>query len=241
MFTTLKRAAAFVAIVWALAGSFVAFEIASVEGVDRAREYPGVVGDVMVSRAVARSTNCNTDPGETRPAGNTGLTDHQAGGGAWSLGLRVGWEAQARHASTVQPAALKELRETIDKFAALLGTPAPSPFQPVNVAAANTELVSFIERDPDGTAHALALRYSSNVCRLYKLGALWGSTAISRAYVAGEIPAHAADIGYYARQIGLPEALWRRMTERTSNASVQSLGEESQALTNAMTQHLLRK
>jgi hypothetical protein len=242
MFTKVKRAAAFVAIVWSLAASFVAFEVASVESVDLARSYPGLVGDLMVSGAVMRSTNCTVASGEAPPAGATGISERQARGGAWSLGLRVGWEAQARQSATVQPATLAELRGGIETFAMLLGIPAPRPFEPVNVAMSNTEFVAAVERDPEGTAHALALRYSPDTCRHYKLGALWGATAIARAYVAGEIPAHAADIAYYARQIGLPDSLWRPMTGRTAAAaSSPALSQESQALTDAMTQYLMRE
>ena len=240
--TTAKRAAAFVAIVWALAASFVAFEIAAVEGVNLARAYPGVFGNLTLSRAVTRSTNCIVAPGEVPPQRPAGVTEPQAGGGAWSMGLRVGWEAQALQSSTVRPDTLQELRETIGKFATLLTVPAPRSFMPVNVAEANTELVTFVEQDADGTARRLALTYSPSVCRLYKLGVLWGSAGITRAYIPGEVPSYAGEIGYYAREIGLPEPVWRPMTQASArDATMRAISEESQAITAMVTKYLFQE
>jgi hypothetical protein len=240
--TTAKRAAAFVVIVWALAASFVAFEIAAVESVNLARAYPGMFGNLTVSRAVTRSTNCVVAAGEEPPQRPAGVTEQQAGGGAWSMGLRVGWEAQALQSSTVRPDTLRELRETIGKFATLLAVPTPRSFMPVNVAEANTELVTFVEQDADGTAHRLAVTYSPNACRLYKLGVLWGTSGITRAYIPGEVPSYAGEIGYYAREIGLPETVWRPLTQPSApDATMQAISEESQALTATMTKYLFQE
>jgi hypothetical protein len=240
--TTARRAAAFVAIVWALAASFVAFEIAAVESVSLARAYPGVFGNLTLSRAVARSTNCVVAPGEVPPERPAGVTEPQAGGGAWSMGLRVGWEAQALQSSTVRPDTLRELRETIEKFAMLLAVPAPRSFVPVNIAEANTELVTFVEQDLHGTAHQLALTYSPNACRLYKLGVLWGSSGITRAYIPGEAPSYASEIGHYAGEIGLPETVWQPMTRASArDASIQAISEDSQAITDMVTKYLFQE
>jgi hypothetical protein len=240
--TTAKRAAAFVAIVWALAASFVAFEIAAVESMHLARAYPGVLGNLTLSRAVTRSTNCIVAPGEAPPERPAGVTEPQAAGGAWSMGLRMGWEAQALQSSTVRPDTLQELRDTIGQFASLLAVPAPRSFVPVNVAEANTELVTFVEQDADGTAHRLALTYSPNVCRLYKLGVLWGSAGITRAYIPGQAPSYAGEIRHYAREIGLPEAVWQPMTRASGrDATMQALNEESQAITAMVTKYLFQE
>jgi len=234
------QAAAFVTVVWAVAASFVAFEVASLWGMGVAMSHPGVLGDLALSPAVVNSTTCDVKADEQLPASRSSLTETQARAGSWSLGLRAGWDAKLREYGTTDPQALEKSQAVVDQFAGLLGVPAPGAFRTERLALSNRAFVSWIEGDGHGTAHRLAVTYSTNACRLYKLGAVWGYEAIVRNFVPGEFPIFASETRFYARQIGLPEPLWIPMTERTdTHASSDALVAESQALTNAVTQYLM--
>ena len=55
--TRVRHVIAFVAIVWGVAGTFVAFEILALSGMDVASSFPDLFGDIALSRAVTQSTS----------------------------------------------------------------------------------------------------------------------------------------------------------------------------------------
>jgi len=231
-----KRVALFVAVVWAVAGSFIALELASLAGVDAAVAYPGVFGNIAVARSASRSTLCDVTSTSTAAA-----TSPQLLAGAWTLGLRLGREAEARQSPTVKAETLVQARAGVEQVAALLQIPAPARFEPTDLATANIAFVNTIEADTQGTAKALATVYSPASCRLYKLGAVWGQVAIGRSFLPGERPPLASELRLYAQQAGLPEPLWKAMTEPSqAGASGEALFAESQALTAGVTTYLLQ-
>ena len=146
-----KRVALFVAVVWAVAGSFIALELASLAGVDAAVAYPGVFGNIAVARSASRSTLCDVTSASTAAA-----TSPQLLAGAWTLGLRLGREAEARQSPTVKAETLVQARAGVEQVAALLQIPAPARFEPTDLATANIAFVNTIEADTQGTAKALA-------------------------------------------------------------------------------------
>lgn len=199
----LKRAAAFVAIVWGVAASFVAFEVAALRAMDVVLAYPDVFGRLLLPRAVSESTSCLAGPVERERPG--------ARAGSFALGVAVGREAVFRQWATSNPAAIDPLTAQVQQAAGALAVPSPGSFVPQQLAYANTEFVGWIEADGDGTARQLAARYSPQACHAYKLGAVWGYSEVVRMVLPAERAVFAVEMGHYARQIPVPEELLHPM------------------------------
>jgi hypothetical protein len=231
----LKRAGLFVAIVWAFAASFVAFELLSVSATDAMLADPDRMG-LALPLATQQSTACKVDPGEA--AGQAGpLTAPEARAEAWMLGVYFGSDTQSGRPSrdATQPESVSE----VERLAGRLAVPTPSPFSARQVANAHGEFVSHVEADAGGTAHRLAVRYSPEACHVYKLGALWGYTMWIRVTVPGQRTPMVIPINHYARQAGVPEPLTKAMiTPASADASSAERAAEAIALTTAVTKHL---
>jgi hypothetical protein len=231
----LKNAALFVGIVWALAGSFVAFELLALFATQLAILD---LGNLALSQATQESTACDVQTGEAAERSGA-LSPSEAPARAWLLGMNVGRDAQSRQwvdsGSKPDQDAIANVKQLTD----LLAVPAPGTFAAEQIASANTEFVSFVENDAAGTAHALALRYSPDACRVYKLGAFWGYSVQVRVSLPGEPSIYRVEINYYGRQVGLPEELIQMLIAPTSaNASRRELAIETVALTEAVITHL---
>jgi hypothetical protein len=201
--TRLKRGAAFVAIVWTVAATFVAFDVIALRGLDLAMAYPELFGDVLLSPGVSGSTTCvRADRGQEATTGRAA---------AFSLGVAVGREAIFRQFSTSDTQLLAAISAHVQESASTLGVPAPEAFQPVQLANANREFVAWVEADSATTARTLAQRYSGQACQVYKLGTVWGYSEVVRMVLPAERAVFAAEIRHYAREAGLPDELWQPM------------------------------
>jgi hypothetical protein len=227
-----------VAIVWVIAATFVAFELAAVSATSLVYMFPDVFGTLALSREVTESTTCVLTPRDESPAraevvAPTTLT------GSWLLGVGLGRDAVIRQV-TSNPDFLERSESAIQQFAHALGAPVPPLFIPRQSAGANREFVSFVEADARGTAHALAVRYSPRACELYKLGAVWGYSEMVRPSLRGERAVFALEIRHYAQRVGLPEPLWKPMLHPTpSEASGEQVIAQTEELTNSVTSHLM--
>jgi hypothetical protein len=234
--TRLKNAALFVAIVWALAASFVVFELLSLSVTDAIVANPERAGGLALSRATQQSTACKVGPDEG--AGQAGPLDASAArADAWMLGVHFGSDTQSGKPSgdRTTPQFVSE----VQRLAERLAVPAPGPFRSRQIANAHDEFVAHIEGDAGGTAHQLAVRYSPEACEIYKLGAFWGYTMWIRVGLPGTTSAMAIPINYYGRQVGLPEPLTRAMiTPASADGSRADRAAEAIALTDAVMKHL---
>lgn len=234
--TRLKHASLFVAIVWALAASFVAFDLLFLSAFDAGLANPGVLDNVALPEATQHSTACKVAPGEV--ANQSGpLAAPDARADAWMLGVHFGSDthsgAPSRDSTAPQPVS------EVERLAARLAVPAPGAFSARQIANAHSEFVTHVEADASGTAHRLAVRYSPEACQIYKLGAFWGYTMWIRVGVPGRRTAMAIPINYYGRQAGLPEQLTRAMvTPASADTSRADRAAEAIALTEAVTKHL---
>ena len=234
----LRKAIAFVAIVWGVATTFVAFEIVSLRGMDLALSYPSGFGDVALSRVVTQSMSCVVAPGDT-PDQAPSTADVNGRAGAWLLGLTLGRDAVFRQYAEPSSQFLAELTTTSRTLAERLEVPPPAVFRPQQMANANTEFVAFVEQDASGTAHQIAEGVSPNACELFKLGALWGYSEMVRPSLPGERAVFAMEIRYHALRAGVPEALWHPMLQRTAaNATAEGVIAQMTALTQAVTAYL---
>jgi len=234
----LKNGAAFVGIVWALAGSFVAFELLSLSGIELVLSDPGTFGNLALSQATQDSTACEVDKRDTARQVGT-LSVSAARVRAWLLGVNLGRYAQSRQMVATGSQPDKQIRANVEQLTGMLAVPPPGAFAAAQVANANSEFVSFVERDDRGTAHQLAVLYSPEACRLYKLGAFWGYAMPVRAALPGQRSIYAIEISHYARQVKIPAELSDAMIKPTSaGASTRELADETMTLTDAVTKHL---
>ena len=176
--TRLKQGAAFVAIVWGVAASFVAFDVLALKGMDLAVAYQDLFGNLLLTAATTESRTCVVQP-EERAGGTLSIQETRgAQAGAWLLGLGVGRDAVVRQFSAADSGALTQLAATVEQLADSLGVPAPGVFEPEQIANANREFVAFVEADSRGTAHQLAVGHTGLACQVYKLGAMWGYSGV---------------------------------------------------------------
>jgi hypothetical protein len=235
-----RQAITFVAIVWGVAATFVAFEIIALGGMDVASSFPALFGEITLSRAVTQSTSCAAPAisGTEQPRPPAAAL-RAARLGAWRLGVSVGRDAVYRQLAGANPLSLEQMAAGRRVLAAGLGVPAPSVFHPGQLANANTEFVGFVEDGGNETARRLAETASSQACEVFKLGALWGYSEIVRPALTGERAAFAMEIRHHARRAELPEALWSPMLQRVpANAKAEDVLAEMTTLTNGVTTYL---
>ncbi len=200
----LRGVAIFVAIIWAIAASFIAFDLLAVAG-------GGWVGafDLALPAAAQRSTVCNVAD-ETK----TGSPETQAA--AWLLGIQAGFLARtaatsedlqgdALRAATRQIAA--EARSAAEQLSARLQVPVPETYVPVNIVNAIVEFGQFIETSPYPTPEALAAAYGRRTCEIYKLGAYSGYSLLVR--LPGTVNPYEVQVRYYARRLNIPDSMWQ--------------------------------
>jgi hypothetical protein len=232
----LKHAAIFVATVWALAASFVAFELLGLAFTSVMVANPEQGGDLLVSAATLQSSACRVTVDEA--AGQAGvLGQGEAKADAWMLGVHFGSDTQS--AAQRAPGGSFQADGEVARLASELAVPAPPSFFARQIAHAHDEFVTHVEADAGGTAHRLAVIYSPQACELFKLGAFWGYTMRIRVTLPGQSTVMSIPINYYARQVGLPEPLTRAMiTPAAAGGSRVDRVAQTIALTEAVTKHL---
>ncbi len=235
-----RHVIAFVAIVWGVAATFVAFEVASLSAVDLALSYPALFGDLMLSRTVTESTSCAAPSRRERPQTSTMISEADARVGPWLLGLSLGRDAMFRQYAPSNRQVPEQLGKERDELAARLSVSSPEPFTPEQIANANTEFVAFVEQGGAAeTAQQLAATHSPRACELFKLGAVWGYSEMVRPLLPGERAVFGMEIRHYARRTDVPEALWSPMLQVTSaDATREAVIASTQALTDGVTAHL---
>ncbi len=230
---------AFIAIVWGVAATFVAFEVLSLSAVNLALSHPAVFGDLMLSRTVTESTSCAPPSGGERTQPSMPI-EADAHVGPWLLGLSLGRDAVFRQYAPSNRQTLDQLAQGRDDLAAQLSVPSPEPFTPVQIANANTEFVAFVEQGgAAATARQLAATHSPRACELFKLGAVWGYSEMVRPLLPGERAVFGTEIRHYAARADIPEALWSPMLQLTaSDAKREDIIAATETLTDGVTAYL---
>lgn len=229
--TRIGRATVFVAVVWSVAASFIAFELVFLRGADFLMSRPALSGSLVLSAATRSSQTCVV-PADHAVTGGNVVSPAEARVGAWLLGLKIGRDAIARQYTSVDRNLLAQGLQDAQRIASMLGTPAPAVFVPRHAVAANTDFIAFVEADASQTARRLALRHSAESCLLYKLGAFWGYAALVRPSLPGERAVFAAEIRHYATLAGLPSEIWAPLSEVTpARASPGEINAQSADLT----------
>jgi hypothetical protein len=246
----IKRVAVFVALVWTVAASFIAFDRGALAGFGMLLNTSGGRA-LALSSTVRNSKTCT--PEEGAPGDGTSQISDVAAT-AWVLGLMVGthaftsrWESSTASSEAQQHwRALANERSArtarnIEKLAAQLQVPQPRRFTGQELADANTAFMSAVEADADRTARRIARRYSEMACHLYKLGAYWGYASEVSNALPSERSAFGPEIEYHARKAGVPDDLWEpALAPRHASASSEELAAETLQLTQAITSHLMK-
>jgi len=235
----LRNLVAFVAIVWGVATTFVAFDMVALSGVDLVLSRPTLFGDLALSRTVTESTACEVRPGETTERRTPNVDAGEARMGAWLLGVSLGRDALLRQYAGAKVQALDQLGAGRSALADRLGVPAPAVFRVEQMANANIEFVAFVEQDSGLTAHRLAVTSSPRACELFKLGAFWGYSEMIRPALPGERAVFAMEIRHQALRAEVPEPLWGPMLQRVpADAKSDDVITQMTALTDGMTTYL---
>jgi hypothetical protein len=236
----LRHLAAFVAIVWGVGTTFVAFELVALGGFDMVLANPALFGDVVLSRTVTTSTSCEVAPGEKAELPAQAVEAGEARVSAWLLGVSFGRDALLRQYATSNAQSLDQLVATRKAVSDGLGVPAPALFRVEQMANANIEFVAAVEQDPGGTAHRLAVVYAPRACELFKLGAYWGYSEMIRPSLPGERAAFGMEIRHHALRAEIPTPLWSAMVERVpAGTKSEDVITQTTALTKGVTTHLL--
>jgi len=238
-----RNVIAFFAIVWGVAATFVAFEVASLSAVDIAVSYPALFGNLILSRTVTDSTTCAPPAAGTAPQPTPTLSDADVSAGSWWLGLGFGRDAVFRQYAGSPRELLDQLVAARASLAGRLSVPPPEVFTPEQIANANIEFVAFVEQGgASETARRLAGAYSPRACELFKLGALWGYSEIVRPALPGERAVFGMEIRHHATRAGVPEPLWRPMLQRTpADAKREDIIAATETLTKDLTTYLARQ
>jgi hypothetical protein len=235
-----RHVIAFIAIVWGVAATFVAFEVVQLSAVDFALRYPALFGDLMLSRTVTESTSCAVAAGSEPPQPPATISEADARVGPWLLGLSLGRDAVFRQYAPSNRQVPDQLARGRDDLAARLSVASPEPFTPEQIANANIEFVAFVEQGGAAeTARQLAATYSPRACELFKLGAVWGYSEMVRPILPGERAVFGMEIRHYGRRTGLPEPLWSPMLQVTAaSATRDDIIASTETMTDSITKHL---
>jgi hypothetical protein len=238
----IRHAIAFVAIVWFVAATFVAFEVFSESAVDLVRAFPGLFGDVMLSPTVTESTSCAPPSGSERakPPSTIGQTD--AGVASWQLGVNLGRDAAFRQFAGSNRQVLDGLAQARHNLAARLSVAPPEPFTPEHIVNANIEFVAFVEQGgATETSQQLAARHSPRACEVFKFGAFWGYSEMVRPLLPGDRTVFEMEIRHHAMRADVPPLLWNPMLEPTpADAARDDIIAATQKLTDDVTTYLTR-
>jgi len=233
---------AFIAIVWGVAATFVAFEVLFVSVGDIASSYPELFGDLALSQTVTESTSCAPIAGGERPQSSTTISEAAARAAAWELGVNFGRDALFRQLAGSNRQVLDELAKGRDGLAARLSVAPPEPFIPAQIANANTEFVAYVEQGGAAeTARQLTGRHSPGACEVFKLGAFWGYSEMVRPLLPGEPTVFRMEIRHHATRADLPAELWNPMLQPPpADAAREDIIAATQRLTDGVMTYLTR-
>lgn len=235
----MRRLLIFVAVVWSVAGSFVAFEILLLGAGGVLLGNPRIAESLALSTATRDSTTCDASPDRASLDAGAWATNPDVRFATWTMGLKLGRDAIARQYSTVDRRVLDAAFSEAEALAVRLQITPPRGFIVEHALNANVEFFAYVEGDAQQTAGALTARYAPEACHLYKLGLFWGYASLVRGMIPGDATLFGAEMSHHARRAALPEELWVPMTERTTASDTsQQIWTAGEALTRRINEYL---
>ena len=170
-----------VAIVWSIAGAFVALEIGLPELLSRAVSAGVVPDSLLMPGGLSRDSTTHCQPGSS-PGAATPSADKTAVEArylAWRLGFQVGWSAGLANMKQSDEGSARLLAEWQAK-AGHLGIPAPVVPPIRHTANALGEFELHLESDPQCTAARFSQLYGQRHGSAFKLGGYVGFATVFR-------------------------------------------------------------
>jgi hypothetical protein len=211
----LARGLWFVAIVWSIAGAFLALEFAWSEFFHRSiragwlpAELAMPTPERMPAAAVCRQEDVDAEEVASLEAEDP-VALQQMRYASWMLGLQFGFAVSMADAGQVD-AQTAMPREDLQMWAATLRLPTPTPPEPRHLVSQLNDFTDHLVADPQCIAARLTHRYGPRYGYLYKLGAVVGYEMPLRAWGIGG--PFALQIQFYGRKAGIPQELWQPLT-----------------------------
>jgi hypothetical protein len=190
-----------VAIIWSIAGAFVALEIGLPELLGRAVEAGAVSDGMVMPGGLTPEPPAHCGPSGA-PAPNAPRETRYI---AWRLGHQVGWSAGLANMDQSDEASARALAQWQAR-AGDIGIPAPLVPRIRHAAKALGEFEAHIESDPQCTAARLSQTYGKRYGSTFKLGAYVGYATLFRMALPGAA-VFAPNIRHHGRSAGVPGEL----------------------------------
>ena len=210
----LLRGMLFLAIVWSIAGAFLALQVGTPWLVDNALKVGWIPEELAMPGGVRTegAAQC-VDVGAESGVRTSGPIDpsilHQARYLTWRLGRDLGFAAAV--AGTASDEQIQSLQRGLATLAEAIAVPAPLPPKIQHLANALHEFEVYLEQDPQCVAARLTSKYEPSFGYLYKFGAVIGHSIPFRVNNIGAV--FVPQIRRYGQLAGIPEVLWLPMTQ----------------------------
>jgi hypothetical protein len=211
----LLRGMLFLAIVWPIAGAFLALEV-GIPWLQESALKVGLIPDELAMPGTLRGAGaapCADARVESGGARTSAPIDpstlHQARYLTWQLGRDLGFAAAV--AGTASDEQIQSLQRGLATLAEAIAVPAPLPPKIQHLANALHEFEVYLEQDPQCVAARLTSKYEPSFGYLYKFGAVIGHSIPFRVNNIGAV--FEPQIRRYGQLAGIPEALWLPMTQ----------------------------
>ena len=213
--TPLARGALFVAIVWSIAGAFLALESASNQLSNRAMRAGWLPAELVQGTSLMPATLvCRQQDVNAVEAANVDLNDpialRDARSASLNLGLIFGFATAVSNLGLTDTQ-MAARRENLERRAAMLHLPVPVAPKSQHILDQQFDFHTNLEADPQCVAARLTRRYGPRYGYLYKFGAVVGY-AIPERGVLNAGPVFALEIQLYGRGAGIPQELWLPLT-----------------------------
>lgn len=201
--TRASRALFFIAIVWSIAGAFLALHTGIPALVDRVVKSGWIPDSLALPNAAKLSAHCSSgnEPRAKLDGEALRLIRHAA----WRMGFEVGYGAGLASMGRLGAARRSQTSEWLTNTARNLNV--PEPLLPAIGHSANAlhEFAVHIETDPQCTAARLAQRYGEGESAIYKMSAYVGHSASSRAAFPEIGARFVPNIRHHAKSANVPE------------------------------------
>lgn len=200
------RALIFLAIVWSIAGAFLALEIGLPALLAQVVQSRWIPDSLVLPDAAKLSAHCPKEHESRAKLDDQTLREVRYA--AWYLGFEVGSLTGLDSMGRLDAAKLPESFERLKALAGGLNVPAPLLPEIGQSADALHEFTVHIETDPQCTAATLSQHYGEGERAIYKMSAYIGHSA-SRRIAFPEISAvlFLSEIRHHAKSANVPERL----------------------------------
>jgi hypothetical protein len=194
-----------VAIVWSIAGAFVALEIGLPELLNRAVRAGAVSDRLVIPGGLNPDSSARCAPGVESPPAPKAAPDARYL--AWRLGFQIGWSAGVANVGKTDTAGARSLAQW-QAVAGEFGIPAPLVPSIRHTAKALGEFENHIEFDPQCTAARFSQVYGQRQGSAFKLGAYVGYVSVFRMALPEGV-VFVANIRHHGQSAGVPAELFQ--------------------------------